>query len=165
MLSSKNIFLRTLQPYDTDDISKWENDSKNWKVSGTIKPFTKAEIESFVNAEHNINLNKQIRYVICLNSTQKAIGTVDLFEYDTQNKILGVGILIAELTNRNKGYASESLGLIIDYCRNELRIVNLFCNILKDNATSIRLFENLGFQFVEECVLFENEVNYYELKL
>ena len=76
-----------------------------------------------------------------------------------------IGILIGEKSYRNKGYASEALNLIIDYCRNELSLVNLFCNIQKDNTTSIRLFEKCGFQFIEELVLFDNKVNYYELKL
>lgn len=164
MLISENIFLRKLQPGDADSMFKWENDRENWKVSGTTKPFTKKEINAFVNTDCDINRHQQIRYVICLNLTQQAIGTIDLFEFDTQQKKIGVGVLIAESGNRKKGYAKEALTLIMDYCRNELEIVTIFCNILKDNVISIRLFEKCGFQFIGERTLFNNEVNYYELK-
>lgn len=165
MINGSHIFLRELQATDVDFIYKWENDTDNWKVSGTTKSFTKDEIETFVNAHQDLTLNEQIRYVICLQDSEIPIGTIDLFEFDTIKKTIGIGILIGEKSYRNKGYASEALNLIIDYCRNELSLVNLFCNIQKDNTTSIRLFEKCGFQFIEELVLFDNKVNYYELKL
>jgi len=162
-MNGSHIFLRELQPVDVDIIYKWENDTDNWSVSGTTKPFTKDEIEIFVNAQQNLALNEQIRYVICLKNSKTAIGTIDLFEFDGHQKTVGVGILIGDELYRNKRYASEALNLIVAYCRNELNLVNLFCNIQKENTTSIRLFEKCGFQFIEERVLFENKVNYYEL--
>ncbi len=165
MLIGKHIFLRKLQTTDVDAILKWENNAENWNVSGTTKPFTHSDIESFVNGQHDLQLNEQIRYVICLNASKTPIGTIDLFEFNGQTKTVGIGVLIAEKAHRNKGYASEAIELIIDYCRNELNLVNLFCNIQKDNATSIRLFEKNGFQFIQEKELFEKPVNYYELKL
>jgi diamine N-acetyltransferase len=161
VLKSQNIFLRELQSTDVDFILECENNSENWEVSGTTEPFSREEIVEFVDAEHDIYLNEQIRYVICINDSKRPIGTVDLFEFDEQEKSVGLGILIADKTNRQKGFASESLNLISDYCRNELNIVNLFCNIQKNNTASIRLFEKNGFQFVEETELFEKPINYY----
>jgi diamine N-acetyltransferase len=80
VLKSKRIFLRKLQETDIDFILKWENDIEFWKVSVTIKPYSKKEISEFVTAQHDILENKQIRYVICLEENNSAIGTVDLFE-------------------------------------------------------------------------------------
>ena len=165
MLVGSHIHLRALQPADAELMLKWENNIENWKVSGTTKAFTKDEIEVFVNSEQDLIQHEQFRYVICLNDSKKPIGTLDLFELNKQTKSVGIGALVAEKAYRNKGSASESLRLIIAYCRNELKLVNLFCNIQKDNATSIRLFEKCGFQFVEERIVFEEPINYYELKL
>ena len=117
LLKSQNIYLRKLQSIDIDLILKWENDIENWEVTGTTKSFTKEEITKFVNGNHDLSLNEQIRYVICLNSNNKAVGTIDLFEYDVQNKTIGVGVLIAETKDRKKGYASEAVNIISDYCR------------------------------------------------
>ena len=144
---------------------KWENNPENWGVSGTKRPFTKEEIKEFVNGIHDIKITQQMRYIICLNNSREAVGAIDLFEYDAENKEVGVGVLIADQANRQKGFASEALKQIVHYCRNELDIVNLFCNITKDNAASICLFEKCGFRFVKEQILFNTEVNYYELKL
>jgi len=165
VINGSHIFLRKLQATDVDVMLEWENNTENWKVSGTTKPFTKEDIETFVNGEQNLALNEQIRYVICLQDSKKPIGAIDLFEFAGHQKTVGIGILIGDKSYRNKGYASEALHLIVDYCRNELSLVNLFCNIQKDNTTSIRLFEKCGFKFIEERVLFANNVNYYELNL
>ncbi len=165
MLNTENIGLRKLQSTDVDLILEWENNIENWSVSGTTQPFRKDEISQFVNGVHDVYLNKQIRYIICLNSNNKAVGTIDLFELDTENRTVGVGVLIADKENRNKGYASEALDVISNYCRNELNVVTIFCNVEEDNINSIRLFEKNGFQCVDERILFGKPVNYYELKL
>ncbi len=165
VLKSKHIFLRKLAPTDVDLMMDWENDVNNWNVSGTVKPFSKQEIKQFVNSNHDITENGQIRYVICLNSCNTSIGTMDLFEYDVKTKRVGIGVLIAKTAFRNKGYASEALDLISNYCSNELNIVTIFCNIQKDNIISIRLFEKNGFVFDKEHLLFENKVNYYKKNL
>lgn len=161
-LISNNIYIRNIEKSDVSIIFEWENNPENWEVSNTIKSFTLQEIEEFVNQDQDINLNQQLRFIICKNDSNLPIGCIDLFDYEI-NKSVGLGILIANKKYRNKGYATESLKLLIEYCRNELTIANIFCNIFANNKTSIRLFENCGFKFVEERFLEHQKVNYYEL--
>lgn len=156
------VSLREIQSADADELLKWENNPENWEVSETKQPYTEQEIKAFVNQEQNIKKHLQQRFMICLNDTP--IGCIDLFEYNPLINKAGVGILIAKKIDRNKGYASKALNLLINKCRNELNIVHLFCNIYKDNKASIRLFEKCGFQFVDERKLDGKPVNYYELK-
>jgi diamine N-acetyltransferase len=165
LLIGIHIFLRSIQSSDVEFILALENNPENWEVSGTTTPFTREEITSFVNAEHDIYKNEQYRFIICKKETNQPIGTIDLFEYNRQLNKAGIGIIIADEANRYKGFASEALQLTIDYCFTELKIVQLFCNIFKENKNSIRLFEKNGFQFIEERELFGKPVNYYELKL
>ncbi len=161
MLNSTEIFLRKVKPSDAEIILKWENDSDNWEVSNTNEKFTKSDIENFVNQEQDISLHNQLRLMICYEDV--SVGCVDLFEYNQETKSAGVGILIDE-AHRNKHFATQTIESLISYCRNELGIVHLFCNIFKENEHSIRLFENCGFSYVDERVLFEKKVNYYERK-
>ena len=158
----KAISLRNVLPADAAILLAWENNPENWEISDTERSFTKSEIKSFVNQPQSLTLNEQQRFIICLEN--KPIGCIDLFEYDKVNNKAGVGILIANKADRNNGYATTALNLLINKCRNELNIVHLFCNIFKENTASIRLFENCGFQFVDEQQLDGKQVNYYELK-
>jgi diamine N-acetyltransferase len=156
------VSLREMQLTDVDTLLKWENNPDNWQISDTVAPFSRKQIEDFVNQQQSLKDNSQQRFMVCLDD--KPIGCIDLFEYNAAESKAGVGVLIAEKINRNKGYASKALSILIDKCRNELNVVHLFCNIYNENKASIRLFEKCGFQFVDERKLEGKSVNYYELK-
>lgn len=149
---------------DVNCIFKWENNPQNWQYGNTQQFFTKADIKTFVNSEQNIFKNHQIRYMICLNTNNIVVGCVDLFEFNVAKKITGIGILIGEEQYRNKGYANESLKILINYTKTTLALKTLFCNISKTNMVSIRLFTKNGFNFIKKKMLFGNKVNYYELQ-
>jgi len=143
-LKGNKICLRSLNQSDFDKIFAWENNPENWRVSGTESHFTKEEILKYVSGNQDIFTDKQLRLMICDSSTDKAIGAVDLFDYDSKHQRAGVGILI-EIEHQKKGFALEALKLVSDYSLNEIGIRNLFANILIDNEPSILLFEKAGF--------------------
>ena len=147
-LESKNIKLRALELSDIDFIYKWENDSNSWFVSNTLVPFSRYILEKYIESSHlDIYQTKQLRLMICLNnSVETPIGTIDLFDFDPFHNRAGVGILIAEKQHQNKGFASESLQLLIQYCFRTLHLHQLFCNIAKNNTASINLFEKYNFE-------------------
>ncbi len=145
MLNSTNIYLRTIEPRDASLMLKWENNPENWAVSDTLVPFSEHLILQYVNSAQDIFETKQLRFIICLQENDKPIGTIDLFEYDPLHRRAGVGVLIDEVSERNKGYADEALKLMIQYSFEKLNLHGLFCNIFESNAHSIRLFEKNNF--------------------
>jgi diamine N-acetyltransferase len=124
---------------------KWENNSENWAVSNTLVPFSEHLILQYVNSAQDIFETKQLRFIICVTDTDKPIGTIDLFEYDPLNQRAGLGVLIDEVSERNKGYANEALKLMIRYSWDRLNLHGLFCNIFESNEHSIKLFQKNGF--------------------
>ncbi len=163
MLIGNHIFLRSVVSTDVDFILSVENNTENWAIGGITKPFTRKEIIDFVASDQNLHKNKQLRFIICEKRTEQPIGTIDLFEYNKELKNVGIGILIEHKESRRKGFATEAIKLIIRHCKTELNIIQLFCNIFKDNKNSIRLFEKCGFNFIEEKTLFNKPVNHYTL--
>ncbi len=159
------VFLRPLQNSDVNVLLDWENNPDNWDVSDTKEAFTKKQMEDFVQSTHDIYINQQYRFMICLEQTDETIGCIDLFEFDEQQKRVGVGILIGNEKERKKGYAMQALQLLVDYCKTQLKVKYVFCHIFKENTNSIRLFEKCGFQSIEERVFYGKPVNYYELSL
>lgn len=146
MLKGEKIFLRAIEPMDVNIIYQWENDTETWKASNTLTPFSKHLIEQYIkNSDNDIFAEKQMRMMICLH-TGIPVGTIDLFDFDPKNLRVGVGILIAEKENRHKGYASESLRLLVNYCFSTLQLHQMYCNITVDNEESVKLFATLGFQ-------------------
>lgn len=148
MLKGKNIELRALEPDDIDLLYKWENDEELWYLSNTITPFSRFDIEQYVlSAGNDIFSSKQLRLMIAkiAGEERATIGTIDLFDFDPVNKRAGIGIMI-EKNERNRGYASEALGLLIDYCFKILNLHQVYCNIASDNAASLELFSKFNFR-------------------
>ena len=151
MLFGKKIFLRSVQPSDADILYKWENDITNWQVSGTKKPFTKKEIQDFISNQKDIYLDKQLRLMICTSPLKKgdkgvvSVGCIDLFHFDEKNLTAGIGILI-DKKHRKKGYASDTLSLLIKYSFEILNLNQLHCNISEENKASMKLFQKHKFK-------------------
>ena len=144
-LKADNCYLRALEPEDLDFIYKVENDETVWQVSNTITPYSRFLIKEYLENSHkDIYEVKQLRMVIC-NNVHKAVGLIDLFDFDIKNKRAGIGILIKDERNRFQGFGKSALKMMINYAFNHLNLHQLFCNISEDNKPSIALFEQQGF--------------------
>ncbi len=145
MLENDQIRLRALEPSDVDKLYSWENNPNNWKVSHTITPFSKHVLSEYIQHAGDIYSDKQLRLLIERCDTSTPIGAVDLFDCDFKNKRVGVGILVAGASDRNLGYGSNTLELLIPYCFEMLGLHQMYCNILAENVNSLILFEKFGF--------------------
>ncbi|MDN3494035.1 GNAT family N-acetyltransferase [Winogradskyella bathintestinalis] len=144
-LIGKHIYLRALEPEDLDFVHSIENDTKLWHLSDTQTPYSRFLIKQYLqNAQQDIFEAKQLRLAIC-NSSDNTIGLIDVFDFDIKNKRAGIGILIQNVKNRNKGLGKEALNLLVDYCFQTLHLHQVYANISEANSASLKLFENNGF--------------------
>ena len=149
VLENNTISLRAPEPEDLDLLYIWENEPSIWQVSGTLTPFSKYILKQYLeHAAKDIYEAKQLRLIIQLKNNHRPVGAVDLFEFDPHHRRAGIGILIAEPSDRRQGYAREALDTMITYCFEVLHLHQVFCNISAENSASIKLFEDFGFK---EC--------------
>lgn len=147
-IKAEHIFLRAVETQDLETLYECENNVSVWKVSNTQAPYSKDVLLQYLESSHqDIYTNKQLRLMICLNTTNEAIGTIDLFEFEPAHSRAGVGVLIFEAF-RNKGYALEALNSMINYAFTILLLKQVFCNISHSNTASRQLFEKLGFHLI-----------------
>ncbi|WP_452229582.1 GNAT family N-acetyltransferase [Lacinutrix sp. MEBiC02404] len=145
-LKGENIYLRALEPEDLAFIHTIENDESIWEISNTITPYSKYLIKQYLEHAHkDIYEVKQLRLVIC-GYDDVALGMIDVFDFDFKNRRAGIGILVKEEANRQKGFGKEALHLLVNYCFTHLGLHQLYCNISEDNTASQKLFTNQGFQ-------------------
>jgi diamine N-acetyltransferase len=148
LLRGQNIFLRAIEPEDATKVMIWENNPENWRVSGTEAPYSMHGILEYINSIQNFRQCGELRLIICLKESKKPIGTLDLFDANFKHGRAGIGILIGEVEERSKGFASEAIQLLIEYARDLLGFHNLTAQVLDDNLPSRFLFENNGFELV-----------------
>jgi diamine N-acetyltransferase len=135
--------LRPLTADDLDLIYEWENTPELWQFSEQQGPFSREDIEAFLDKcvdEDNAEIE---RWLIC--DLDTPIGAVDIFAYDNQSKTCGIGIFITQVANRNRGHATVALKQALSLlqtrgCRH-IRAI-----IYEENTSSRRLFLSAGFR-------------------
>jgi diamine N-acetyltransferase len=146
-LKGKNIYLRALEPNDLEFVYAMENDQSIWEVSNTQTPYSRFLVKQYLeNAHQDIYEAKQLRLAICQDEDFPALGLIDLFDFDPQNRRAGIGIVIQSINDRNKNIGSEALHLMIQYAFHNLNLHQLYANIATENTASIALFTKFGFQ-------------------
>lgn len=147
LLSAENIILRALEPEDLEELYLWENDTSLWHLSSTTAPFSRYILKQYIESSHmDIYQTRQLRLIIAQKETKKIIGAIDIFDFDPVNLRAGIGILIGNKKDRMKGFASEALECLMNYCFATLHLEQLYCNILADNKESLSLFQKFGFK-------------------
>jgi len=170
-LKGNHIYLRALEPHDLDFLYQLENDTSVWEISGTLSPYSKKVLQLYLdNAHRDIYDVKQLRLCIC-DKAHEAIGLIDIFDFDPKHLRAGVGIIVLNEEDRNKGVGEEVLELVLNYTFSTLNLHQLYANIIESNTSSIRLFEKMGFTKVgvkKDWLLtngeFKNEVLYQIIK-
>lgn len=145
-LKGEHIYLRALEPEDIDFVHAIENDESFWEISNTQTPYSKFLIKQYLEHAHkDIFEVKQLRLVIS-SYKNDTLGLIDIFDFDFKNNRAGIGVLLKEPNDREKGYGKEALSLLINYCFTHLGLHQLYCNISEENEASIKLFTKQGFK-------------------
>lgn len=164
------VYLRPLETDDIDFLYELENNPEIWEISGTLTPYSRNVLKRYLeNAHRDIFEVKQLRLCIC-NKENETIGLIDLFDFDPKNKRAGVGIIIKEDNDRNKGAGTEALELLMKYAFSILDLRQLYANVGEENVASIHLFSKLGFQmagikkdWIRTGNTFKNELLYQKI--
>lgn len=138
--------LRSVEPQDLDFLLSIENNQNFWKVSETIVPFSRFQLEQFIeNAHLDIYATKQFRFIIYQSLNLIPVGIIDYYDFDPKNKRVGIGIVIAE-EEQGKGYAKQAIDQILNHAQNVLLVHQVYAKIHSSNTISIKCFENCGFK-------------------
>ena len=137
--------LRALEAEDVDLLYVWENDPAVWGVIGTLAPFSRHTLRRFLDEQRfDLYAARQLRLVV-ETLDGRAVGLVDLFEFEPVDLRAGIGILIHGAGDRGRGFASDALDVLCRYARQVLGLHQLWCSVAPDNAASLTLFRRAGF--------------------
>lgn len=144
-LENSQIQLRALEPEDIELLYSWENNSKNWRYNEATEPLSRYIIKQYIaHSNETIYEKKELRLMIQTKQQKKAIGCIDLLQFDPFHSKAGIGILITE-ENVKSGYGHTALHLLIDYAFNYLKIHQLYAHVGSENEASHKLFQKSNF--------------------
>lgn len=147
-MDSNKVKLRALEPEDWEVLYKWENDTKNWMLSQTSAPYSKYILQKFIeSSNNNLFADKQLRLMVEEVQTSKTIGVLDFFDYDSENRRAGIGILIGD-EYRRRGFGLATLQAAIQFAFEIEKVHQIYCDVMASNQESLRLFQRAGFSVV-----------------
>lgn len=148
-LHSPRIKLKILTPENAPDIFEYYSRNREY-----LKPFEPSRDESFFTIEVQRNILAE-GYKQYLNGNNASFGIFKddylIGKISVSNIVLGifrnafVGYSI-DKQEQNNGYMKEALGLVSDYCFNELGLHRLEASTLVDNIKSQRVLRSCGFK-------------------
>ena len=156
------VYISEITPKDLPYIHWVENLKEYWHINEHPGPYTLEEIRNFFFPSKKYHLHKQQRWIIRMQEDSKPIGILDAFNFDELQKSIGVGILITNKCDHNKGYGKEAIRLLMKKLTFDKHIEKVFALIDKENLSSQKLFTQSEFIFSREEMCLNRIVNRYE---
>ena len=136
------LILRSLTPDDWRDFYEYESMEETLKFVSPGWKCTEEDAKA-ITAEWSEN---ETVYAVCLKSTGKMIGHIDIRpEYEEKLRIYEIGYIFSPVY-QGKGYAAESLRRLIQYGFEDLKAHRIIADSYPENTASWRLLERLGFR-------------------
>lgn len=144
-LNDELLTLRAIEVTDVDTVWAWENDSSQWDSCNTSAPFSRKQLWDYaVNYNNDIYATGAIRLMVVERSTDKLVGSIDIYDFNRHHNRASVGLYI-DAAHRGKGYGIRAMRLAIDYACNFLGMHQVVAEVADDNIASIRMLQACGF--------------------
>ncbi len=146
-LEGEKVSLRAVEPTDEELLFRWENDASLWVDGCAVAPFSKFQLQRFIETAADVYAMRQLRLMVVDCATGATVGCVDLSDFDPRAGKAEVSVLI-DRSFRGRGFATEALQLMEVYAFNFLFLHQLYACIRTENKASVRLFASLDYERV-----------------
>ena len=141
------IKLRALEPDDLKLLYTIENDPEIWSLGTPAAPYSRYLLKQYIALQSGDAFTNGTQRLV-IEVEQRAVGLVDLFNYDEIGRSAEIGIAILK-SERGKGYSSEALALLEEHARDILNMRMLYAKTPAGRAEgSSSLFRNSGYRQV-----------------
>jgi ribosomal-protein-alanine N-acetyltransferase len=142
-LESNRLILSQISLKDiSNDYVSWLNDKEVNRFMRFNEDYTVKMLEDYIK---NLIKNKTNFWAIKIKDTNKHIGNIKIDPIDFYHGFAELGIMIGAKEEWGKGYAQESMNLVIDYCFNNLKIRKINLGVLSENFAAVSLYLKMGF--------------------
>ena len=140
----KSIYLSPFSEDDYISFTEWINDYETSKyLDQYSKIFTLEDEKDFVEKARK---DDKVYLSIIKLSNDELIGNISLMNIDHINKTATLGIMIGKNDEREKGYGTEAINLLLDYAFNHLNLNNIMLELLDTNERAKKCYLKCGFK-------------------
>jgi RimJ/RimL family protein N-acetyltransferase len=143
-LVGPRVYLKPLERDDLDVFARWANDPISRNLTGDMVPYSRARLEHWY--ESVLTDQTRLRLVICLAEDDVRIGSIALLGISPIVRSARIDVAIGEKRHWGKGYATESILLVLDHAFGTLALHRVQVDIFGFNTRAIAIYERLGFR-------------------
>ena len=138
-----NIYLSPRTVDDAEQYTNWINDFETTDYLGRSNQIMTIEKEKEFLEKH---IADEATFNIVTLNEDKLIGSISLENIDHTNRRATLGIFIGDREEREKGYGTEAIRLILDYGFNYLNLNNINLDVMEFNDRAIACYKKCGFK-------------------
>ena len=143
-LIGENFYLSPITSDDAEIFAKWMNDFGVTDYIGRSSTLVTVSAEqAWINS---ILEGKNYLFSIIKNEDDMLIGNIELQNVNHADRRATLGILIGEANERNKGYGTEAINLLLDFAFNYLNLNSIDLTLIAVNDRAKRCYEKVGFK-------------------
>ncbi|MFT4104140.1 MAG: GNAT family protein [Lacrimispora sp.] len=141
-LVGSKVYLSPMCPEDAATYTKWLND-----LSVTEKLGTSHNTVSVSGEQEWMRENAQGRlFAMVKTENDELIGNCGFNSINQVHQCGEIGIFIGDEENRNKGYGSEAMSLLVDFGFNYLNLNNIMLTVFDFNENAVSCYKKAGFK-------------------
>ena len=144
-LVGEHIYLSPLCTEDGEKYTEWLNDFETTDYIGKSSKICSIENERKWLEDGIDSKDSQI-FGIIESKSNKIIGNCGIHRIDSIDRTATLGIFIGDKEERNKGYGTEAIKLLLDYGFNYLNLHEIQLDVIAFNKRAIKCYEKAGFK-------------------
>jgi RimJ/RimL family protein N-acetyltransferase len=144
VLEGKKVFLRIYDDSDLSYLLKWYNDYELNKLAGWSNSKVNASKLRY-NMSRSFGSDPMNLMIDDLNG--KPIGTIQLYDFNQQDKSCKLGIRIGDKDYWSRGYGGDAVNTIVGYAFASLDINRVDLRVYEYNERAARCYEKCGFKY------------------
>jgi [ribosomal protein S5]-alanine N-acetyltransferase len=145
-LVGRRVNLRPLTHDDASDVLAVFGDPDVMQFWSSPPLHDVAAATALIDGIHRqFHARRLFQWGVCSPETGRVFGTCTLFNVDSAHRRAEIGFAIAQET-WGRGFASEAVGLLVDFAFHTLGLHRLEADTDPDNVRSLRLLERQGFK-------------------
>lgn len=147
-LVGKRVTLREYFPSDAEDIYRWRIDGETtlWMGPRFRQPGSLGDVRERISKIIESPPEDTLFFAIAATDSLRYIGGIDLTSIDWIDKNAVLSLVIGSEADRNKGYATEAVHLLLRHAFRTMCLHRISLNVYERNEAALRCYLNAGFQ-------------------
>lgn len=141
-MKSDGITLREVRETDLEPLFEWLNDVELRNLSAAYRPVSWLEHVKWVT--DILKSGQENFFVIAFDDSP--IGVVHLTNVSQIHRSAEFSIRIGDSKYRGKGYGTQALRLLMEFCWNHMNLHRLALYVLTSNTPAIKSYQKVGFE-------------------